>query len=93
MIAQIKILSGNNEAHLKLREFEEEAFNEDFIGDAGGICFLDVSTEGNSEYKYAIVMAIHRNFQADVFVTFLGNDKEKLQENAILALHSMCFSK
>ena len=93
LITQIKTLSGNDEAQLQMREFEEEAFSSEFIGDAGGICFLDVSNEINSDYKYAIVMAIHRNFKADVYVTFFGNDKENLQDNSIEAFHAIRFSE
>ncbi len=89
--ARIKKLAISEFDTPNLREFSEEAFNEEFKGDAGGICFFTLSPESGIGYKYAIAMVIHRNFVADLHVTFLGNNEEKLQELSLEAFHAMGF--
>ncbi len=90
---QIFTLATKDAKTPKLREFSEEAFADGLIGDGGGVCFMQLAEENNLGYKYAITMVIHRNFVADLYVTFLGNDKEQLQENALVAFHAMRFAK
>jgi hypothetical protein len=88
---RISQLSLKAENPPELREFSEEAFNADFVGDGGGICFFPLSTDSNLGYKYAITMVIHRNFVADVYITFLGNDAEKLEEYSLEAFRAIRF--
>jgi hypothetical protein len=90
---RINSLSLKEEKAPLFREFSSEAFNNEFIGDGGGICFFPVSLESQLGYKYAITMVIHRNFKADVYVTFLGNDRDKLEEYSLEAFKAMRFVK
>ena len=90
---RVNLLCNKEEKIPDVRYFEDEAFNEDFIGDAGGLCFFEVSESSEIGYKYAITMVIHRNFIADVHITFLGNEKEKLQDNSLTVFHAMKFFK
>lgn len=87
----ISTLALPQESAPEVREFSEEAFNAEFVGDGGGICFFPVSSEAKLGYSYAITMVIHRNFLADVYVTFLGNDREKLEELSLEAFRAVRF--
>ncbi len=91
--SRISQLAEKQETSPELREFSEEAFNVEFVGDGGGICFLPLASETNLGYKYAIAMVIHRNFVADVYITFLGNDREKLEDYSLEAFRAMRFTK
>lgn len=88
---RIATLSLKEEKAPQLREFSSEAFNEQFMGDGGGICFFPVALDSQLGYQYAITMVIHRNFEADVYITFLGNDREKLEELSLEAFKAMRF--
>lgn len=90
---RINSLATTNQKTPEFREFSEEAFVDNFVGDGGGICFLTLSESLSLEYQYAITMVVHRNFVADLYITFLGNDKGKLQDNSLKAFHAMRFLK
>ncbi|MFA7274292.1 MAG: hypothetical protein WC044_10500 [Crocinitomicaceae bacterium] len=74
------------------REFDEEVVKKEFNGDAGAITLFDLhSTSFAPEFKYCLMMVLHKNFECDVYVSFLGNDREVIEKMALEAFHALKF--
>lgn len=90
---RVQNLASKDDSSTQVREFSDEAFTSDFIGDGGGISFFPIDVSVTLGYKYAIAMVIHRNFEADIYITFLGNERDSLEMNALLAFQAIRFVK
>lgn len=76
------------------RAISEDAVKDEFNADAGAITFFSIHpTSVNSEYKYCLMMVIHKNFESDVYISFFGNDRDKIETLALKAFHAIRFKK
>ena len=72
-------------------DFPIEAVKNEFGADYGGFYFFIANSEFGKNYKYCLMMVIHKRNIADVYVSFLGNDKEKFNEYMLKAFHAIRF--
>jgi spermidine/putrescine-binding protein len=74
------------------RQISETAMNEEFNADAGAVTYFALNSESYSpEYKYCLMMVLHKNFEADVYVSFLGNDRDTIEILALKLFHALRF--
>ncbi len=90
---KISILSNISKNEVpKPRLISDEAAKEEFNADAGAITFFPIATTSiNSEYKYCLMMVIHKNFESDVYISYFGNDRDKIETLALKAFHAIRF--
>jgi hypothetical protein len=69
-----------------------DAVNKEFNADAGAVTYFTLKSEFFSpEYKYCLMMVLHKNFEADVYISFLGNDRDTIEILALKMFHSLRF--
>jgi hypothetical protein len=72
-------------------DFPEEAVKKEFGADYGGTSFFSANSEFGKDYKYCLMMVILKKDVADVYISFLSNNKEKFEEYMLLAFHAIKF--
>jgi hypothetical protein len=82
-------VSGGKESYKE--DFDKNAIKEEFKADWGSITFFEVGKSYSQEYKYCLMMAIHKDNCADAYIFYLSDDKERLMELAAPAFHSLTF--
>lgn len=74
------------------RQISEDAMNDEFNADAGAVTFFQLqSTSFSPEYNYCLMMVLHKNFEADVYISFLGNDRDTIEILALKLFHALRF--
>jgi hypothetical protein len=72
--------------------FPKEAVKSEFNADWGASSMLEVGKEFGQEYKYCVVVAIHKDDVADAYYFYLANDKETIQELMPSIFHCLKFN-
>lgn len=74
------------------RQISENAMNEEFNADAGAVTYFDIkSIYFAPEFDYCLMMVLHKNFEADVYISFLGNNRETIEIMALKMFHAIRF--
>ena len=74
-----------------IADFPKEAVKKEFGADYGGTSFFMANSEFGKDYKYCMMMVLHKKDIADVYVSFLSNSKERFEEYMLIAFHSIKF--
>jgi spermidine/putrescine-binding protein len=76
------------------RRISEKAVNEEFNADAAALTYFTLqSVTFSPEYKYCLMMILHKNFETDVYISYLGNDRETIEVLALEMFHALRFEK
>lgn len=73
------------------KEFDKNSVQKEFNADWGMTTFVEAGKSFGQDYKYCMMMAIHKNDCADAYIFFMTDDKEHLMELAMPAFHSLKF--
>lgn len=71
--------------------FPSQAVKEEFNADAGGSCFFKFNSEFGKGYEFGQFVYLHKDDTADVFVTFMSNDRKTHSDLMMLGFHSLVF--
>lgn len=74
-----------------ITDFPKEAVKKEFGADYGGTSFFTANSEFGKDYKYCMMIVIHKKDIADVYISFLSNNQEKFEEYMLIAFHSIKF--
>ena len=74
-----------------ISDFPKEAVKKEFGADYGGTSFFKANSEFGQDYRYCLMMVIHKKDIADVYISFLSNNKERFEEYMLMAFHSIKF--
>tara|TARA_R110002049_G_scaffold2511_4_gene18392 strand:+ start:1332 stop:1616 length:285 start_codon:yes stop_codon:yes gene_type:complete len=75
----------------EISNFPEEAVKREFGADYGGTSFFTMDSEFGKDYKYCMMIVIHKENIADVYISFLSNNREQFEEYLLKAFHSIRF--
>lgn len=71
--------------------FDKEAVKQEFNADWGATTFVEVGKEFGQEYKYCMIVAIHKDNFADAYFFYLSDTKDGFDELMNPAFHSLNF--
>jgi hypothetical protein len=74
-----------------IAQFDKNSVKQEFNADWGATTFLDVGKEFGQNYKYCMVVAIHKDNLADVYIFYLSDTKIGFNELVEPAFHSLKF--
>ena len=87
--ATVLNISGGNLS--EIAQFDKNAVKQEFNADWGGTTFLEVGKEFGQNYKYCMVVAIHKDNLADAYIFYLSDTKEGFSELVEPIFHSLKF--
>lgn len=73
-------------------EFGKGAVKQEFNADWGATVLTEVGEEFGQGYTYALVVSIHKDNVADVYMFYMGDDPEVIMEQMDLIFHALKFS-
>ena len=71
--------------------FDKEAVKEEFNADWGATVFVEVGKEFGQNYKYCLVVAIHKDNVGDAYCFYLSEKKENIDNNMKKLFQSLKF--
>lgn len=71
--------------------FDSVAVNKEFNADWGGTTFVELAPDFAPNYKYAMIVGIHKNNVADAYLIFLSDKMENYNDIMLSAFHSLRF--
>lgn len=89
MLATLMNISGGQMP--EINEFDEDAVKEEFNADWGATAFVEAGKEFGQDYKFCLMVAIHKNGFADAYYFYMANTKGDLQALMGVAFHSLKF--
>lgn len=72
-------------------EFDPDAVREEFNADWGATVLTETGEEFGQGYQYALVVTLHKDNAADVYIFFMGDDKEVIIEQMNEIFHALKF--
>jgi hypothetical protein len=72
-------------------EFGTNAVKREFNADWGATVLTETGDEFGQGYRYALVVSLHKDNVADVYVFYMGDDKEVIIEQMDLIFHALKF--
>lgn len=84
-IAGGKMLKGSS-------KFQPEAIKAEFNADWGAMTMVEAGKEFGQDYKYCLMVAIHKDDVADAYYFYLANDQQTLKEQMQPVFHSLKFN-
>ncbi|PJZ26535.1 hypothetical protein CH352_05165 [Leptospira hartskeerlii] len=77
-VVNLQNLAGSPENIYSSRPFPSKAVKDEFGADWGSNSFLDLNPGYEEPYKHCLLVALHKDGVANVYIMYLSNDKEKL---------------
>jgi len=71
--------------------FDKEAVKEEFNADWGATSFVEVGKEFGQDYKYCVVVAIHKDNSGDAYCFYLSKNKANISDNMEKLFHLLKF--
>jgi hypothetical protein len=71
--------------------FDKQAVKQEFNADWGATTFVEVGKEFGQNYKYCMIVAIHKDNFADAYFFYLSDTKDGFDELMNPAFHSLKF--
>lgn len=71
--------------------FDKQAVKQEFNADWGATTFVEVGKEFGQDYKYCMIVAIHKDNFADAYFFYLSDTKDGFDELMNPAFHSLKF--
>lgn len=72
--------------------FPPEAIKAEFNADWGAMTMVEAGKEFGQDYKYCVMVAIHKNDVADAYYFYLANDQQTIKEQMQPVFHSLKFN-
>lgn len=87
--AAIMNISGGQQPEIKT--FDKNAVKQEFNADWGALAFFETGKEFGQDYKYCLVVAIHKDDVADAYFFYLAKSRDRFDELMQPAFHSLKF--
>ncbi len=71
--------------------FGQAAVAKEFNADWGATAFVSLDKEFGQDYKYCLVVALHKENVADAYIFYLANDRNVILKNMEPAFHALRF--
>ena len=91
MVNILNVSQSGMENMPSITDFPKEAVKQEFGADYGGTSFFEANSEFGKDYKFCLMVALHKKDVADVYISFLGNNREKFDEYMLKAFHALKF--
>ncbi len=91
MTSILNIAQSGFESMPQTSAFPEEAVKTEFSADYGSTSFFIANSGFAEGYELCLLMVLHKEDVADVYVSFLGNNMEKFEEYMLMAFYSIRF--
>jgi hypothetical protein len=75
----------------KIGGFDAQALKREFNADWGALTMVEVGKEFGQNYKYCLLVAIHKDNVGDAYYFYLANTKEGIMKNMQASFHSLRF--
>jgi hypothetical protein len=75
----------------QIATYDKQAVKAEFNADWGATTMVEVGKEFGQEYKYCMIVAIHKDNIADAYFFYLSDKKDGFDELMFPAFHSMKF--
>ncbi|MES2239168.1 MAG: hypothetical protein V4497_02800 [Bacteroidota bacterium] len=72
--------------------FPKEAIKSEFNADWGAMTMVEAGKEFGQDYKYCMMVALHKEDVADAYYFYLANDQQTLKELMQPVFHSLKFN-
>lgn len=72
--------------------FPPEAVKAEFNADWGAMTMVEAGKEFGQDYKYCVMVAIHKDDVADAYYFYLANDQQTIKEQMQAVFHSLKFN-
>lgn len=72
--------------------FPPEAIKAEFNADWGAMTMVEPRKEFGQDYKYCMIIAIHKDDAADAYYFYLADDQQTLKEQMQAVFHSLKFN-
>lgn len=82
---------GANEGMPNITAFDSVAVGHEYNADEGGTVFINAGKEFGQDYKYCMIVGIHKDNVADAYIFFLSNTKDGFMDMMKPAFHSLRF--
>ena len=90
---QTIIANASNGEFPKITEFQKEAVKREFNADWGGTVIIHPRKEFGQDYKYCMIIALHRSHAGDAYIFFLADKQEGFNDLVAPAFHSLLFNQ
>lgn len=90
-LLQVTVLNISGGQLPEITEFDKDAVQQEFNADWGAVTFVEVGKEFGQNYKYCMVVAIHKDHVADAYFFYLSDSKDGFEELMDPAFHSLKF--
>jgi hypothetical protein len=74
-----------------INAFGKAAVAKEFNADWGATAFASLDKEFGQDYKYCLVVALHKDNVADAYIFYLANDRNVILKNMEPAFHALRF--
>lgn len=88
---QTTILNISDGRTANFRQFPSQAVKAEFNADWGATAFIEVSKEFGQNYKYCMVVALHKDNLADAYYFYLSDKQETINELIGPVFHCLKF--
>lgn len=75
-----------------ITEFDKASVKSEFNADWGGTVAVQPRKEFGQNYKYCMIIALHKNKKGDAYVFFLSDSTEGFNQKVAPVLHSLMFN-
>lgn len=83
-------LSGGNPQEPSI--FDSAAVMNEFGADWGATVGIPAGKEFGQDYKYCLIVALHKDDRADAWLFYLANDNKEIEQHLMDAFHSIRFN-
>ncbi len=90
-LLQVNTLNISGGEMPEVTNFGKEAVIKEFNADWGAASFVEVGKEFGQEYKYCMLVALHKDNVADAYIFYLSDTEENFDELIFPAYHSLRF--
>ncbi len=75
----------------EINTFGKAAVAKEFNADWGATAFVSLDKEFGQDYKYCLVVALHKDNHADAYIFYLANDRNVILKNMEPVFHALRF--
>jgi len=90
---QSVITNTTNNEYPKITEFQKEAVKAEFNADWGGTVVIHPRKEFGQDYKFCMIVAIHKSHAGDAYIFYLSDTDDGFNDRVAPAFHSLLFNR
>jgi hypothetical protein len=90
-ILKAVILNITGGVDYKVQAFDKDAVKKEFNADWGATTFVELNSDFGKDFKYCMIVAIHKDDIADAYYFYLLNSKDKFMDYVNPLFHSLRF--